>query len=513
MEIAQDTLSATSESYPNVFQKWLGVDPGEVGTDVNPDTLLDSWGVVLDSLFGPDSRFLDPGLGFFTAGPPPDDPATPWSETVVYSWTNLTPWHIFPSCEDIVVPLDTKCVKNEMDDAWDTLESAADGLDTVETQAAKAIANAEDAVSRAKESLATTEVTLEDLQAGSDPLELEAKERELALAKANLDEAQARLAELTNASDPVDVEAREKQVALAQANLEQVEDDLSKLTAGPDVLQLEAQRKQVALAQANLDEAEEELVELRGSVDLVEVALREAEVVSARLGLETALQRLEGVSLKASMTGFVSLVNVEAGQTVNMNTPVVEVVDPTIVEVDGIVDEIDVLFVQEGAQAAVTMDALPGGVLDGVVSVIASAAQNQQGVVSYPISIQVQVPEGVQLREGLSATASIVIREDNDVLLVPNQAIFGTFEQPLVRVKNQENIEERAVSLGNSDDFWTVVTLGLQEGDQVVIEAAEAGTDPFAQIRQRFQAGGGGGGAFGGGGSGGFGGRGQRQLR
>ena len=87
------------------------------------------------------------------------------------------------------------------------------------------------------------------------------------------------------------------------------------------------------------------------------------------------------------------------------------------------------------------------------------------------------------------------------VSLVPLQAIYGTFEQPLVRVMNNGRIEERAVALGNNDDFWVVVSRGLVEGEQVVMETAEATTDPFAALRQRFQAGGGGGGlgGFGGG--------------
>ena len=53
-------------------------------------------------------------------------------------------------------------------------------------------------------------------------------------------------------------------------------------------------------------------------------------------------------TILAHMAGMVALVNVEAGQAVNANMPVVEIVDPTVVEVDGIVDEIDVLFIQKG---------------------------------------------------------------------------------------------------------------------------------------------------------------------
>ena len=580
---AQDDLDAVLQDYRDVFRKWLGIDLTEGEEGLDPEILLDSWGVDLNALFDPQQRYYDMGKWTATQGPTPDASATKWSEATVYAWQNLSPIPVVSTCDDTASGLYTLCITREMDDAWSAYQEANDNLDTVDTQAAKAIASAEDAVPRALESLADAEQALNDLTAAPDSLETESVERQLALALATLQQAEHDLNLLKTAPDSqagldsveegpgeaqpllnaLEAEAQRKQVAVAQANLDKaVEDlsvltdqpnaqarldsaeeglgeaqllpnaleveaqgkevavalanldkaleDLSVLTDQPDAQEVEAQRKQVAVAQANLEEAEEELEELIGSADPLEVALREADVASARLALDTALQRREGATIVAPIAGFVSLVNVEAGEVVNANTVVLEIVDPTVVEVDGIVDEIDVLFVREGAQSAIIMDALPGGVLDGVVSTIGSAAQNQQGVVSYSIRIQVRVPEGVQLREGLSATASIVIREDNDVLLVPNQAIYGTFEEPLVRVMNIGGIEERPVVLGNSDEFWTVVTEGLQEGDQVVIETAEATADPFAGFRQQREAGGFPGGGFGGQGRG-FGGGGQRQ--
>ena len=604
LDTSQDALGTALEGYQGTFEKWLGIQPEEVGGDLDPDAQLDSLGADLESLFDPDSRFQDTLRGFLSQGPPPDDPATPWSEFVVYAWMNLTPGYLVPTCEDILITPETQCVKEELEGSWDALGSAADNLDTVKTQSHKAVANAETAVTRAEESLVTAEEALADLEAGHDPLEIESMEKQvavalatlqqaeedlselkrlpgvpgvleaegnttqtatapdvdaqaeerlseplldqryaldvavqrkqIAVAQANLDKAEEDLDELMGRPDPLEVEAQRMQVGAAQTNLDTAEQDLAELMGEPDALEVEAQRKQVAVALANLDNGEEELeeltggpgaldveaqqkqvglalasldkavddlAELKGSVDPLEVALREANVDSARLALETALQRWEGATLRAPMGGVVSLVNVEPGQAVNANTRVLEIVDPGVVEVDGIVDEIDVLFVQVGARADVTMDALAGEVLEGTVSSIASAAQNQQGVVTYPIRIEVKLPEDVQLVEGLSATASIVIREETDVLLVPLQAICGTFEQPLVRVMNSGNIEERAVALGNNDDFWVVVSEGLVEGEQVVMETAEASADPFAALRQRFQAGGGGGGlgGFGGG--------------
>ena len=518
VETSQDGFDTALGGYQTVFLSWLGIDPAEVDGDMDPDALLDSWGADLAILFDPSTEFEDVSRGFLAQGPPPNDPATPWHEIIVYAWMNLTPEKVVPICEGIAITDGIRCVKNEMDDGWSTLKAAADALDTVETQATKAVSNAEGAVIRAEESLATAEDSLADLRAGPDALETEGKEKELALAQANLLQAEEDLVGVMKEPEPLEVEAKRKQVAVAQANFLEAQKDLLELNNGPDPVELEVKSKQIDVARSTLDKATEDLAELGGSVDPLEVALRDADVASAQLALDTALERLEGATLRSPMAGVVSLVNVEAGQSVNPNTVIVEVVDPTVVEVDGIVDEIDVLFVRVGAQSAVIMDALPGGVLDGVVTTIGSAAQNQQGVVSYPISIRVQVPDGVQLREGLSATASIVIREDNDVLLVPNQSIYGTFEQPLVRLMRNGRLEARIVALGNSDDFWTVVEEGLLEGDQVVIETVDATTDPFASFRQQFEAGGfgrgggdirGGGGGIGGGG--GFGGGGQRQ--
>ena len=503
VETAQDSIDAAFEGYQTVFQKWLGIDPLEVKQDGDPDTLLDAWGADLDSLFNTAARFQDSSLGLISQGPPPDDPDTPWSEEVLYAWANLHPSEVVPTCEDGNIDSQTLCVRQEMDDAWDTLQSTVDQLDTVEIQAAKAIGNAEQAVIRAQESLAAARDLMAGLELDPDPLEVEGLEKQLAVALATLQETEDALEEINTKQDSLEFQSQDKKVALAQASLDDAEQELSELLGGPDPLEAEAQRMQVAVNQADLDQAEEDHAELVGSVDLLEVSLREAEVASAQLALDTALQQLEGLTLMSPMDGVVSLVNVEAGQGITTNTRVIEVVDTTVVEVDGIVDEIDVLFVQVGARTEVIMDALPGQVLEGTVTSIASAGQNQQGVVTYPISTEVRVPEGVQLVEGLSATASIILREDIDVLLVPTQAIYGTFEQPVVLVMSNGSIREQPVALGNSDGFWIVVTNGLQEGDRVAIETAEASTDPFAQFRQQIQSGtrpGGGGGGLGGGG-------------
>jgi len=111
------------------------------------------------------------------------------------------------------------------------------------------------------------------------------------------------------------------------------------------------------------------------------------------------------------------------------------------------------------------------------------------------------MPQDLELREGLSATASVVISQQLGVLRVPTSAIQGNFLDPFVRVSQGKEIVERSVELGSSDDFWVIVTAGLTQGEQVVMPAPSASSTQFAitpQILRQLQGSGGFGGGQGG---------------
>jgi RND family efflux transporter MFP subunit len=454
VEEAQEGFEAAQDDYNAMYEKWLGItltdQEGLVFPiyEVEPEYLLDLWEVDLDSLFDIDLRFA--GFSWDGIHLPPDDPATRWDEVTVYIWLNLYGGHLVPTCEDGGLTGDTVCIQQEFDDAWDSYQTAKNDNEQVGVDAAKAIVNTETAVTRAQDDLDSAQEAQDTLLEGIDPAELEDLQSQLNLAKANLSAAEENLADLIT----------------------------------PDPEQVEAKRKQVEVERLSLVEAQDELAELLEGVDLRDITLREADVASAQVALDAAQQELDDAVLLAPMTGVIQVVNIEVGDTVGATTPVVMIADPSIVEVDGTVDEIDVLFMREGAAATVTMDALAGEVLAGTVSSISSKAQSLQGVVTYPISIRVDLPDGVQLVEGLSAVANVVINEE-DGLLIPLQSVYGSYQQPMVQIVNGSDTEYREVVLGNSDDFWTVVQQGLSEGERVVMEVTEASSSTFS-----FRAGG-----------------------
>ena len=128
-------------------------------------------------------------------GPPPNDAATPWSESTIYNWLNFYPVTIVATCEDGGVASQEVCVSGEMQDAWDAYQKSIDSLNAVEIQASKAVASADAAVTKAEDSLATAQETMTDQQAGPDPLEIDVEDKQLAVAQADLAQANKDLAE------------------------------------------------------------------------------------------------------------------------------------------------------------------------------------------------------------------------------------------------------------------------------------------------------------------------------
>ena len=402
---------------------------------------------------------------------------------------------------------DVALAETALVEAIDHLAEVEQGPDPVERAALEA---------RVKAIHANTEVVQRDLaeleRPEVDPHEVALREAQIVLAEATVSQALEDLAELmeelSETPDSLELKLNTQQLELARVTLSQQQEDLAELLEDrkivPNPAEVELREQQIVLALAALAQAEEDLAELLEEQDAppdpLEVALAEQKIVAGNVRLTTAKEELNAAIVTAPIAGYVAEINVEEGEDVEVRAAIMELVDPTVVEIDGIVDEIDVLLVEVGTSAEVNLDALPGVTLNGVVTEIADEAENQQGVITFPIRIRMDVPEGVQPRGGLSAVANIVLREERNVLLLPQQALYGSFDQPLVRIMTDGGVSEIPVELGSSDDFWVSVKAGLSEGDRIILEGADVGTSEFSFRNLRRATGGGfGGGTRGGG--------------
>lgn len=227
-------------------------------------------------------------------------------------------------------------------------------------------------------------------------------------------------------------------------------------------------------------------------------ALQEAEakVALAQQNLDDARAALELATLVSPIDGQVIAINVAAGDTVNPNLLVAEIADTTVISVEGSVDEEDILSVQVGLPVSITLDAVAGRTFTGVVESIGQASQSQQGAVTFPVVITVDGTTGLNLVEGLTASAEIINNQVTNVLMVPVAAVTGTLFAPTVEVLGDTGTQSVPVQLGNSNGTYVEVLSGVTEGQTVVATiAGQIGL--AANTNQGFGPGGfGGGGVF-----------------
>jgi HlyD family secretion protein len=201
----------------------------------------------------------------------------------------------------------------------------------------------------------------------------------------------------------------------------------------------------------------------------------------AKLSLASAKLNLEKAVIVAPFDGVVTDVTITEGKEITtalLASPAISLVDTSEIEMRGFIDEIDTAMVQLGQEANILLDALPDEEVNGRVTFISPIGTIRAGVVSYETTITLENPVA-GLRDGMSATAEVVIERRDDVLLIPNRAIRGTWENPTVVVLVDEQEEEREITLGLSDGINTEVLLGLEEGEKVVLPAVEEQSDGF----------------------------------
>ncbi len=237
--------------------------------------------------------------------------------------------------------------------------------------------------------------------------------------------------------------------------------------SGLDYWTLRTAQIQIEKAQLALDSAQNDLDKARNELDKVN-------------------DELEKTVIIAPFDGVIAKVNVKSSDSlsaVNYATAVaIEVIDLSRMELNVDVDEIDIPDVKLGQRAIIEVDALPDLQLEGEITSISSLAKEEGSLMLYEVKISFDVPQGYNLKIGMSAIADIVIDERSNVLLVPNRAITqGSQGNPIVKVMVDEEtkeIEERPVVLGVSDGFQTEIVDGLNEEDVVVIETKVKSSAP-----------------------------------
>ena len=219
--------------------------------------------------------------------------------------------------------------------------------------------------------------------------------------------------------------------------------------------------------------AARETVELPDGEELTSA---QAAIAAAQTGVAVAEQAVEDTALVAPLAGVIGQVPYVVGEvaTASAATGGITILPDGPLEVVADFAESDASGVTVGAPATVTFDALAGAEAQGtVVAIDPVATTGATGLVTYRVRIQVpDAPEAV--REGMTASVSVLVAEATDVLVVPEGAITGSGESASVLLQGPEGEATPVrVTLGLQGDNGTEVTAGIDEGDVLVIPSAD----------------------------------------
>ena len=203
---------------------------------------------------------------------------------------------------------------------------------------------------------------------------------------------------------------------------------------------------------------------------------RAALLDAARAKGEEEMKKWEDVykptPIVAPLTGFIIKRNVEPGQTITSQDPILVMADNLIVQAQ--VDETDMGKLKPGQKAEIVLDAYPEKNIQGEIEHIAYESQIVNNVTIYQVDILPEKTLGI-FRSGMSANVDVTISAKKDVLLLPVTAIKERKGMKFVLLKTKSGEPEiREVETGIEDGKNTEIVSGLKESDLVLVSSEEA---------------------------------------
>ncbi|MCM1151370.1 MAG: efflux RND transporter periplasmic adaptor subunit [Alistipes sp.] len=220
-------------------------------------------------------------------------------------------------------------------------------------------------------------------------------------------------------------------------------------------------------SRSTLAKAEEELQNARENMEIV------------KNGITNRYKDLSNTQIRSTIDGMILDVPIKVGNSViqantfNDGTTIATVADMTNMQFQGNIDETDVGKLREGMPVRLTIGALQDVELDAELEYVAPKATEDNGIILFEVKAAVRIPDDVFVRAGYSANASVMIRNREGVLTVPESTVEFEGDKTYVQLltspeqSEEQTFERREVVIGLSDGIRMEITEGLTESDRI----------------------------------------------
>jgi HlyD family secretion protein len=319
------------------------------------------------------------------------------------------------------------------------------------------------AAERSRANVATAELAISEYQEGRYRSEVMTLEKDLAIAESDLRTAKDRLEyfeRLAQRDYVVDLTVEDKSLAVTQAELEVgvKTTEIDTLKSFTKAMEQETLKGNLNAAKANLAAAEERAV--------MDATRRDLAVEELELCVVKA--EASGMVIHPSAAQWHNAPKIEEGVSVHKNQVLLLMPDLSKMQVKLGIHESHIDRVKPGLFARVT---LPNRTLDAEVSTVASVTAPPAIWNGYKVEYETMValPPVEGLKPGMSADVEIIVERYANVLTVPVAAVVETANGDFCWVKTSDEVQQRSIQLGDTNDMHTIVTAGLKEGDEVML--------------------------------------------
>lgn len=187
---------------------------------------------------------------------------------------------------------------------------------------------------------------------------------------------------------------------------------------------------------------------------------------------EQAKEDLANAEIRAPITGRVTSLGVNVGDTLGSTSQVGTITDLENLIIIANIDEFDIRHIDPLQRARIVADAYPDTRFQGEVIRIADEARRDGGVVVFATTIKVNNPRNI-LKPGMTVDIEIITEQREDVLLVPSMAINYSEGRPVVTVNKEGEYVQRNVRTGFTTGEFIEIMEGLDLEDEIIVFSSE----------------------------------------
>jgi len=137
-------------------------------------------------------------------------------------------------------------------------------------------------------------------------------------------------------------------------------------------------------------------------------------------------------------------------------------------------NEVDIRKIKKDLKVKIGFDAFPDIELDGIVTDVANVGENKRGSDIKLFQVLIKLNEtNNNIRPGMTTSNRILTHQEDNVLMVPLEAIFSKDSISYCFVKSGYSIGKKQVELGLSNNDVVIITKGLKENNVVYLSKPE----------------------------------------